>query len=359
MRASGRSESRQAHEHRVTGHSSSDVPEFIVPSRAPRMQWAEKMAIRMGSMDLPTLIVGEVGTGRQIFARWIHEISPRRQHPMVRVCCSDARIETFGETLQELQEGREGVLFLHEIADLDPLLQVKVLALLQAEEISKRPSDGQGNSHFRLLASTARLEELTAPATRFRPELFYRLSSVLIRLSPLRERKDDIPGLVEFFRRRYANAFQHNDFAPLGREEMRLLREYDWPGNIRELENLVKRMVLFGLDALDAEELQGRTNGRQIPELGAMVLDDEATPSLKEVARAAAQRAERELIVSVLNRTRWNRRQTARDLQISYKTLLYKLKQLGLGRQKTTGSEKEGECVPSVSFSNHAEKGYA
>ena len=362
MRATDQSESRQTRERHWAEHGSREVPEFpefIVPSRTPCMQWAEEMALRVGSMDLPALIVGEVGTGRQLFARWIHQISPRRRQQMVCISCSDARLETLGEALRKLEESREGVLFLHEIADLDCLLQLKVLALLQAEEISKGSSDGQGKAYFRLIASTARLEELTAPGTRFRPELYYRLSSILIRLPPLRERKQDIPGLVEFFRRRYAAAFQHNDFASLGQEEMRLLYGYGWPGNVRELENLVKRMVLFGPSALNEIQLQGRINERHSGELEGIGLGDEATPSLKEVARAAAQRAEKELIVSVLNRTRWNRRQTARQLAISYKTLLYKLKQLGLGKDKKNGGGKENAHGCSASLSNRTEKGYA
>ena len=140
---------------------------------------------------------------------------------------------------------------------------------------------------------------------------------------------------------------------------MRLLYEYGWPGNVRELENLVNRMVLFGPSALDEMQLQGRINERHSGELEGIGLGNEATPSLKEVARAAAQRAERELIVSVLNRTRWNRRQTARQLAISYKTLLYKLKQLGLGKDKKNDGGKENAPSCSTSLSNRTEKGYA
>ena len=359
MRATVRTEFRQGHERLCAAHGKSKVCDFMVPSRNPRMQWAEEMVVRVQAVDISVLIVGEVGTGRQLFARWLHEISARRDQRMVRLNCSGARPETLHRALRKLQEVKGGVLFLHEIADLDPLLQLKVLALLQEEESSMDPGARQDKTNFRLIASTARLEEMTLPEKHFRPELYYRLSSILIRLPPLRERKEDIPSLVEFFQRKYSAAFQVDHLEPLGDADLRVLHEYDWPGNVRELENLIKRVVLFGPAGLDRKEFWPRTGARRAPAEVPMVLDSGAIPSLKETARAAAQLAERELIVIALNRTRWNRRQTARELQVSYKTLLYKLKQLGLGKDNSGGAEEGKKRAHSPSFSNQTEKGYA
>lgn len=332
----------------------SRVPDLVVPSQNPRMQLAEERVVQIGAMDLPVLIVGEVGTGRQLFARWIHQASPQRHQPMFSLCCSDTRPETLAEAVRKLEQAKGGILFLHEIADLDSLAQLKAFALLQGQE---EAAAGQVRAPIRLIASTARFDELTAPESQFRPELFYRVSSLLLRLPPLRERKEDIGRLVEFFQRRYAAAFQRNHFKPLSRAGLRSLRRYDWPGNVRELENLVKRLVLFGPSALEEVEFLTRGNGKAQPEPEAVAVDEETTPPLKEVARAAAQRAEKELIMSVLDRTRWNRRQTARDLAISYKTLLYKLKQLGLG--KDNGSGGNSERISSASFPTDAEKHHA
>jgi two-component system response regulator AtoC len=183
---------------------------------------------------------------------------------------------------------------------------------------------------------------------RFREELYYRINGVLLRLPPLRNRKEDIPALLDFFLKKYASLFARPvpEVSPGG---MQLLLDHSWPGNIRELENVARKMVAFGDEQLalhdlsavkplkSSEALPRHANSSSSssisrPSSPSKLLRNDASPirSLKEAAREASRHAERTLILSQLERTHWNRKRTARELQISYKALLYKLKQLGL-----------------------------
>jgi two-component system response regulator AtoC len=178
---------------------------------------------------------------------------------------------------------------------------------------------------------------------RFREELYYRINGVHLRLPPLRDRKEDIPALLEFFFRKYASLFERPE-PKVGRSTMGLLLRYSWPGNIRELENVARKIVALGDEHLATHDLMAEygtkapdplPDASKIPDNGSAHVP---SGSLKDAARAASRLAERAMILSQLERTHWNRKRAARELQISYKALLYKLKQLGLD-----GSEQPEE----------------
>jgi DNA-binding NtrC family response regulator len=216
-----------------------------------------------------------------------------------------------------------GTVFFDEISELDSLCQRNLLCALPDDE-------GDGREGFlsaRVISTTSRNLDEEMRAGRFRSELYYRINGVCLRLPPLRERKEDIAPLADFLLAKHA--------AKLGRArpsiEQRTLdtfMDYSWPGNIRELENVVKKIVALGDEQLAIAEL---TAGVSIPRTAESTTRGH---SLKAAARAASREAERELILEALTRTRWNRKRAALDLQISYKSLLYKLKQIGFADSK-------------------------
>ena len=212
-----------------------------------------------------------------------------------------------------------GTVFLVEISELDAACQRSLLYALPEEDSSQGP----GRFTARVIATTNRNLDEEMRAGRFRSELYYRINGVCLRLPPLRERREDIPLFADFFLRKHAAQFRRNR-PSLGSGTMQIFMEHSWPGNIRELENVIKKIV-----ALNDEELAvaGLMETRSVERPRAM---DSHGSSLKAASRAASREAERELILRALARTRWNRKRAARDLQVSYKSLLYKLKQIGL-----------------------------
>jgi two-component system response regulator AtoC len=270
--------------------------------------------------------------GKEAVALHIHRRSRRGNEPFTKIVCGALTPDSF-DTLRRGCEGNNGLdgtskigtLFLDEIVDLAPSCQA---SLVQAFP------DGEAvpQSHLlsaRIISATSRsLEELEQTLDRggLRKDLFYRLNGVCLRVPPLRERKEDIPGLVEFFLRKTSLLLGRSQPSVTPRT-LQILQEYSWPGNIRELENIVRRIVALGSDSA-------------VSDLGSWVKatrdskEDESL-SLKQAGRTASRQAERELILKVLTRTHWNRKRAAQQLQISYKALLYKLRQMGLDESGT------------------------
>ncbi len=272
--------------------------------------------------NIPILFVGESGTGKEMFARRAHRLSRHATAPLIRVSCGSIRSNDLFSEIGSNSRGQEfngtRTLFLDEIADLDVSCQRDLLCALP---------DGEGEScrsafNVRLISTTSRNLDQEMRAGRFRSDLYYRISCICLRLPPLRERKEDIPSLLEFFLTKHAGELgrPRPDFSA---EALQSLIDYSWPGNIRELENVARKLVALGDEKL---ALAG------IEEQMAISARDKTseTYSLKAAARAASREAERELILKALSRTRWNRKRAARELQISYKSLLYKLKQIGV-----------------------------
>ena len=271
---------------------------------------------------IPVLLVGESGTGKQMFAQLIHRLSPRAGEPFVKVACAAMDPERMSAELGLDGAGSRraaGTVFLVEISELDAACQRSLLYALPEEGSRQNP----GRITARVIAtSNCNLDE-EMRAGRFRSELYYRINGVCLRLPPLRERREDIPLFADFFLRKHAAQFGRSR-PLLASGTIQIFMEHSWPGNIRELENVIKKIV-----ALNDEELAiaGLMETRSVERPRAM---DSHGSSLKAASRAASREAERELILRALAKTRWNRKRAARDLQISYKSLLYKFKQIGL-----------------------------
>lgn len=311
--------------------------QYFVHGSSPAMRALERTIADIASTDIPVLLVGESGTGKEVAALEIHRLSRRRSEPFVKCGCSGltadaltARLQ-LAENVSAAEAASGGSLFLDGISHLDPAAQGRLLHLLP--EGSDAPPHGCQN--LRVISSTTRNLEEEMKSGRFREELYYRINGVHLRLPPLRDRKEDIPALLDFFFKKYSSLFERPE-PKLGDSTMSLLLRHAWPGNIRELENVARKIVALGDERLAIHDLTVE-NGFKPPEL----LPDAAripehgssqipSGSLKEAARAASRQAERAMILNQLERTRWNRKRAARELQISYKALLYKLKQLGL-----------------------------
>lgn len=302
----------------------------FVTSVSPAMTTIETVIAEIAATSIPILLTGEIGTGKETFARRTHELSMRGDYTLLRVACASMESSRFLAELGANQNkngttaAAETILF-DEISELDPDCQRKLLYALPDGDSAARP----GCLSSRLISTTSRNLEEEVRAGRFRSELYYRINGVCLRLPALRERSEDVLPLAEFFLTKHA-ALLRRPRPTLSSRTRDALSNYSWPGNIRELENVVKKIVALNDESLAILELeQPRTNGTGV---GA----SQPTYSLKAASRAASREAERELILKALSRTRWNRKRAAQELQISYKSLLYKLKQIGLPDSETT-----------------------
>lgn len=279
--------------------------------------------------EIPVLILGESGTGKELYARMMHKFSRHADFELRKINCSRVDSERMIREIQEAFREHEqnefcGTIFLDAVEELDAFGQKTLLGVLSDEEFSA----ANGNSAHRLISAGSDHLEADVAAGRFRRELFFRLNGATLRLAPLRERKEEIPALMEYFLKKYSDEM-HKTVPALDTESLELLQSHDWPGNVRELENLARKMVALGRQQMALTEL--RTVRQKWPRAGSEL----PVSPLKRAARAASRERERALILEALNRTKWNRKQAARELQISYKSLLYKIKQIDGPEGKT------------------------
>jgi two-component system response regulator AtoC len=298
----------------------------FVEGLSPSMCAVGAVIRELAQSEVPVLLLAEKGAGKHAAARWIHEMSRRRGQPFRGLVCSTQKAEDLGP-LGENGGFKEGTVFLDEIADLSLEGQARIMEVLPRAE-NARSENPRSENHgsgptesARLICGSKRDLELEVKAGRLREDLYYRISGVCLRLPPLRQRREDIPLLVEHFLAKYARDFRR-PVPRLSAESQQLFRDYSWPGNVRELENAAKALVVLGDEDVAMGGLRALLSRPDAGGNGTQV-------SLKQVARAASRVAERELILKVLTRTRWNRRRAAQELQISYKALLYKMKQVG------------------------------
>lgn len=276
-------------------------------SVSPGMRTVEAVIRELSQNDVPLLMVAEKGSGKAAAAARIHSLSLRSSEPF-EVCQG----RDITEENLTVRSNQGGTVYLQEVSDLT--------AAAQAELVHQSGRNGADGRVPRFLCGTSHELEPEVKAGRFREDLYYRISGVCLRLPPLRQRKEDIPVLLNWFLSVAAQEF-NRPVPVLSSETLSFFLEYHWPGNIRELKDAARAIVALGNDSLAMGGLRSllrraeRTNGEKI--------------SLKDVARAASREAEKELILQVLTRNRWNRRRAAEELQISYKALLYKLKQIG------------------------------
>jgi two-component system response regulator AtoC len=274
------------------------------------MRTVEAMIRELSQNDVPMLVVAEHGSGKAAVAARIHVLSRRAAEPFQVYQGHEA-----SEEILAARDGQSGTVYLQEVGDLSAGAQkelVRQIGLNGNVELQRRVP--------RFICGTSRELEPEVKAGKFREDLYYGISGVCLRLPPLRQRKEDIPVLRDWFLSAAARDFCRT-VPLLSPETQNFFLEYNWPGNIRELKDAARAIVALGDETLAMGGL--RSLLRRVDRYGGEKI------SLKDAARAASREAEREIILQVLTRTRWNRRRAAQELQISYKALLYKLKQIG------------------------------
>jgi two-component system response regulator AtoC len=293
---------------------------FFMGSASRTMRTVEAIAMEIAITPISVLIVGESGTGKQVLARRIHEWSMRRSSPVIEIGCATISPDTMASQLR-LNDRRAsiGTVIFDEIGDLDRDSQRKLLHLLPDGE-DPTPND---RLSARIISTTSQDVEDEIRAGRFRNDLYHRLNGVCLRIPPLRDRREDISLLLEFFLSKHAVRFRRPR-PNVSVAAMTRLADHSWTGNVRELENVAMKVLALGDEEMALADLASPVIAKQSHQREA------AGHSLKAAARAASREAERELILKALSRTQWNRKRAAQDLQISYKSLLYKLKQIGL-----------------------------
>jgi two-component system response regulator AtoC len=317
--------------------------------RSPKMSEVRDIIEQAARVDVTVLICGETGTGKDVVARAVHDESVRQSGPYVKVNCAAVprellESELFGHErgaftgAHQLKIGKfeaadRGTIFLDEIGDLHPALQGKLLHVLQDGQFSRVGGRSTVKVDVRVLAATNQNLEQAVAAGRFREDLYYRLNVIQIMVPPLRERPEEIPVLAEYFMQRYSQLFRRESLR-LPPETVQRLLQHRFPGNVRELENMIKRMIVLG-DPLLRRNSMVEPAG-PVVETGAGRAPKSATVSLKDISRRAAQAAEREAILQALEQTQWNRVRAAKLLEISYRALLYKIKDAGLERSRRT-----------------------
>jgi two-component system, NtrC family, response regulator AtoC len=313
-----------------------------VPSRCASMHAVEQRALRVAPSAESVLILGETGVGKDLLARLIHENSGRKHRPFVHLNCaslSESLLESelFGHMrgsytgadesrAGQFEAASGGTFFLDEIGEIPARLQAKLLHVLQEKKIYRIGGRQPLDVDVRVIAATNRDLTKDIHAGIFRRDLFYRLGVVTLRVPPLRDRPEDVQDLATHFLSRYRALYNRPDLAAPAPDLLDRLRGHSWPGNVRELENLIKRVVLMGetdllsAEMLAADEEERRFEPPQTPE-------ESAPPrSLREAARRAVKKAECHMILDALRRTAWNRKRAARELGVSYRALLYKMK---------------------------------
>ena len=295
---------------------------------------------RAARLNVPILVLGESGTGKEVLARFIHNRSPWKSGPFVKVNCPAIPGTLLESELFGYQKGAftgantakpgrmefasGGTLFLDEIAELDASLQAKLLHVLQDGHFTRIGDHEERRMDARVICATNRVLQTEIQSGNFRSDLFYRINVITIMLPPLRERRDDIPGMIEYLRLQFNRRFKC-EAAPLSRETVQILQQRDWPGNVRELENCMARYVILGSE----EAFYGERPERK-PLSFTYETNEEGNIPLKRIAQQVTRRMEHDLILKVLQANHWNRRKTAEVLKISYRALLYKVRQAGL-----------------------------
>jgi two-component system, NtrC family, response regulator AtoC len=348
---------------------------FLFWGDSPDMKSIATVIEQVSDSDVTVLIRGESGVGKELVARAIHQRSSRRERPFVKVNCAALpaellESELFGHEkgaftgaatarIGKFEQAHTGTIFLDEIAEMKAPLQAKMLHVLQDAQFTKLGSNKPIDVDVRVVAATNRDLESMMLSGEFREDLYYRLKVIEVTVPPLRERRNEIVHLTEFFIDRYARRY-NRPVRQLTEELAQLFQTYDWPGNIRELENMIKRIVILQDESLVVREMSRaprtsvayagvaagdtRTAAVDEPDDVEEGADDEPQPDvpvamapagsrLADVAKAAALKAERTIIEDTLNQVQWNRRRAAEQLGVSYKTLLNKIKESGISRK--------------------------
>lgn len=330
----------------VSSDSGRMPPDHIIFGRSKHMQEVRQKVEKVACADIPILIQGESGTGKEVIAKFIHTLSSWAEGPLVKVNCPaipgtlleselfgyerGAFTGAYGSKPGRMELADRGTLFLDEISELELGLQAKLLQFLQDGRFCKIGAQEDTRVEARVICATNRRLEQEVEAGTFREDLFYRINVVTIQLPRLAQRREDIPELVRYFMDYYSVKFNSQP-RPLSSPVTQVLENYDWPGNVRQLENLIKRYVVLGSEDSIIGELSvgNRTRSNIHIDVGSG-----GEISLKKVTREAVLALEREIILKALQAHHWNRKRTAKALDISYRALLYKIKLADLPSSK-------------------------
>lgn len=337
----------------------SELPsDDIIFGSTPAMQDVRNTIARVCDTDLSVLIRGETGTGKEIVARRLHARSRFQDAPFVKLNCAAVPVDLLESELLGYEKGaftganeskpglveiaNGGTLFLDEIGDMAASLQSKLLHLLQDGRYTRIGGREDRRAQVRIICATNCDLETAVKARTFRSDLFYRIDVIGLRLSPLRERKQDIPQLCQHFLEKLAKKYGRR-VSPLTETTLHLLSQWAWPGNIRELENWIMRDLVFGVhEALSAEltrQVAVASNATKAQTWGS---------HLKDASRQSARAAEQAIILNRLEANHWNRRRTSKDLNMSYRSLLYKLRDVGVpSRRRSAGTYKRELDTPN------------
>jgi two-component system, NtrC family, response regulator AtoC len=349
----------------IDPHRSTDGGPFppydVVFGKSPSMGNLARTISKVARTGVPVLITGETGTGKELIARLVHRDSLLCSGPFVQVNCAAIpatllESELFGfekgafTGAVESRPGRvelasAGTLFLDEIGELDTASQAKLLQVLQDARFSR--IGGQEDTRVNVRFVFATNLDLTAEmgSGNFREDLFYRINVVNLQLPPLRERIEDVPALCQYFIARH-NASFGCSAGPLSEDCIRNLQEYHWPGNIRQLENLTKRYVILGSEEAILSELRDRET-----DIFDFIIPPQGEVSLKQITSRAVRQVERKVILKMVEASNWNRKRAAKRLNISYRALLYKLKEVGV-----PSTRRKSQPVKKLQTEHPAEK---
>jgi two-component system response regulator AtoC len=321
-------------EHRQDLNLSGPVPEVGYPSSNKRMLQIGSICRQVAQTDVPVLLLGESGVGKEVLARYIHLQSGRRA-PFVKVNCAALPAELLESELfghergaftgaQHEKPGKfelagQGTIMLDEVAEMSPLLQAKLLHVLQDGEYTRLGGTRTLTSEARVLAATNKHLHTLVTKGNFREDLYFRLNVITVEVPPLRERTEDIVPLCDRFVEKYRAKYK-SPVKKLPRELVAAFMRHSWPGNVRQLENVVRRFLILP----DLQEALAELEDAKAP-LPPSQPDPPASTSLKQLAGDAADKAAKELVFNTLNEVNWNRKEAARRLNICYKSLLNKL----------------------------------
>jgi len=325
--------------------------EVFFVAASPVMRKLRSQAALVANVDIPVLMLGESGTGKEVMARLIHKLSPRAHRTFLKVNCAAVPADLLESELFGYEAGaftganhakpgkfelcNKGTILLDEIGEMPPQLQAKLLHVLQDQQFSRLGSRSVIKVDVRILAATnINIPEALANKS-LREDLYYRLNAFTLQIPPLRERKEEIPILLKHFMTQMAERYARPPL-PMSPIMLQACQDHSWPGNLRELNNFIKRYLVLGDEKLAIHELTPKSDGSGAQfDPGSPRNASESAGGLKSLARSAKDGAEAEAIAKALEETNWNRKQAAVLLKISYKALLYKIRQYGIAEAKS------------------------
>ena len=329
----------------------------IVFGSTPQMKEIQALLRNIAQSEAPALILGETGSGKEVLARELHANSPRRNRTFLKVNCAALPSELVESELFGYERGAftgafqrkpgmfeladQGTIFLDEIGDMDVKLQAKLLQVLQDSEFQRLGGKDTIRVDVRVIAATHRDLEASFADKTFRQDLYYRLNVITLRLPALRERREDIMYIAMFLLRKHADGKPLPAITPALKHA---LLAYDWPGNIRELENVMRKLLIFGRPEIVIRDLETRIRAARAA-AGEMVTAAPASDTIFEQVHKAKDEAETIAIRAALESTHWNRRSAARLLKIDYKALLYKMKKLGVNDRMAALLPEDEDCI--------------